>query len=221
MTGPLVVERAARPHLLLEDLTEGEEQDLVLGLRHDGVAWESPDLSAERLLDRELVECVLTDARLDDAVLSGTRLRECRLDRCAATTLRTDRTDWREVEVVDGRFGAFEAYDSDLRIVSFTDCRLGYVNLRGSRLTDLTLEGCHVEDLDLGEAAVTRLTVVDCTVSRLLLGGAELHDVDLRGLDMTRLDELVGDRFEGITVAAEQLVALAPVLASRLGIGIA
>jgi uncharacterized protein YjbI with pentapeptide repeats len=216
-----VVERASRPHLLLEGLAAGEEQDLVLERRHDGVAWESPDLAGERLLDRELVECVLTEARLDDAVLTGTRLRECRLDRCAATTLRADRADWREVEVVDGRFGALDAYDSELRQVAFTGCRLGYVNLRGSRVTDLTLEGCHVDDLDLGDAQVVRLTAVDSTVSRLLLGGSELRDVDLRGLDLSRLDELVGDRFEGITVGADQLVALAPVLASRLGIRIA
>jgi uncharacterized protein YjbI with pentapeptide repeats len=216
-----VVERASRPHLLLEDLTAGDEQDLVVGRRHDGITWASPDLTGERLLDRELVECVLTDARLDDAVLTGTRLRECRLDRCAATTVRTDRADWREVEISDGRFGAFEAYDSELRRVAFTGCRLGYLNLRGSRVTDLTLERCQVDDLDLAGASVTRLTLVDCTVSRLLFGGADLVDVDLRGLDVARLDELVGDRFEGITVAAEQLVALAPVLASRLGIRVA
>ena len=216
-----MVERASRPHLLLEDLTAGDEQDLVVGRRHDGVAWASPDLTGERLLDRELVECVLTEARLDDAVLTGTRLRECRLDRCAATTVRFDRADWREVEVSGGRFGALEAYDSDLRRVALSGCRLGHVNLRDSRVTDLTLEGCQVEDLDLAGASVTRLTVVDCTVRRLLLGAAELVDVDLRGLDVAHLDELAGDRFEGITVAAEQLVALAPVLASRLGIRVA
>jgi len=216
-----VVERAARPHLVLEDLSAGDEQDLVVGRRHDGVAWQGADLAGERLLDRELVECVLAEARLDDAVLTGTRLRECRLDRCTATTVRTDRADWREVEVADSRFGAFEAYDSELRLVAFTGCRLGYVNLRGSGVTDLTLEGCHVDDLDLGDADVNRLTVVDCTMSRLLVGGARLLDVDLRGLDVGRLDELVGDRFEGIAVGAHQLVALAPVLAARLGIGIA
>ena len=216
-----MVERAARPRLVLEDLAAGQEQDLVVERRHDGVVWDAPDLGGERLLDRELVECVLTGARLDDAVLTGTRLRECRLDRCAATSLRTDRADWREVEVTDGRFGALEAYDSELRIVTFAGCRLGYVNLRGSRVTDLTLDGCHVDDLDLGGSEVTRMTMVDCTVSRLLLGGSELRDVDLRGLDMARLDELVGDRFDGITVGPEQLVALAPVLASRLGIAVA
>lgn len=216
-----MVERAARPRLLLEDLAVGDEQELVVARRHDGVAWEAPDLGGERLLDRELVECTLTEARLDDAVLTGTRLRECRLERCAATSLRTDRADWREVEVADARFGAFDGDGSELRLVAFTGCRLGYVNLRGSRVTDLTLEGCHVDDLDLGEAEVTRLTLVDCTVSRLLLGGARLRDVDLRGLDASRLDELVGDRFEGVTVAADQLVALAPVLAQRLGIAVA
>ena len=216
-----MVERASRPQVHLEDLAAGDRQDLVVGRRHDGVAWDGTDLGGERLLDRELVECLLAEARLDDAVLTGTRLRECRLDHCAATTLRTDRAEWREVEVVDGRFGALEAYDSELRLVSFTGCRLGYVNLRGSRVTDLTLEGCHVDDLDLADATVNRLTLVDCTVSRLLLNGANLRDVDLRGLEMDRLDELAGDRFEGITVGADQLVAMAPVLAARLGIAVA
>jgi uncharacterized protein YjbI with pentapeptide repeats len=216
-----VVERAARPHLLLEDVTPGDEQELVLGRRHDGVGWAALDLSGERVLDRELVECLLTGATLDDTVLTGSRFRECRLERCTATRLRIDRADWREVEVADARFGAFEGYDGEFRIVAFTGCRLGYVNLRGSRVTDLTLEGCHVDDLDLGDAEVNRLTLVDCTVSRLLLGGSVLRDVDLRGLDVARLDELVGDRFDGVTVAPDQLVALAPLLAARLGVAIA
>jgi uncharacterized protein YjbI with pentapeptide repeats len=216
-----VVDRATRPRLVLGDLTTGAEQDLVVARRHDGVAWDEPDLAGERLLDRELVECTLTAARLDDTVLTGTRLRECRLERCSATSLRTDRADWRDVEVTGARFGAFEAHDSELRLVAFAGCRLGYVNLRGSRVTDLTLEACQVDDLDLGEAEVTRLTLVDCSVSRLLLTGARLRDVDLRGLDVSGLDEIAGDRFDGVTVAADQLMVLAPVLARRLGLAIA
>lgn len=204
------------PSLQLDRLTPGTREDLIGDREHDGLELAGADLSGVRALDRELLECLVSTSRLDDAVLTGSRLRETRFERCEATALRLDASELREVEVDGCRIGAVDAYDAQLRQVRITQCRLGYVNLRGARLHDVLLEGCELEDLDLGSAYVERLALVDCSVGHLLLPGAELVDADLRGAVLHQLTAPEGLR--GATVTPAQLDDLAPVLAEHLGI---
>lgn len=213
-----MVERPQRPHLLLDDLESGAEDELVMERRHEGVAWTGLDLTGEKLHDRDLLECSVTGATLDDAVFSGSRLREVRLEGVEATAVRLDRCEWREVEVDSSRFGALDLYDAQLRLVHLTGCRIGYLNLRGSTLTDVVLERCHVEELDLGDAEVSRLALPETEVGMLSVQGARLADVDLRG---ARVDGVTAvDGLRGVTVSPEQLAELAPLLAGHLGIDV-
>ena len=62
-----MVERPRKPDLVLEDLEDGDENALVLERTHDRVAFGGVDLTGEKLFDRELVECTVSGARLDDA----------------------------------------------------------------------------------------------------------------------------------------------------------
>jgi len=214
-----VVERPRRPSLLFEDLEQGDENALVLERAHDGVAFADPDLSGEKLFDRDLLECTIIGARLDDANLRGSRLRETRVERAEATTVQLDHADLREVEFDSCRFGALDLFDSQVRIVRFSGCRLGYVNLRGSELIDVTFEDCTITDLDLGGATVSRLALPDCRVDTLLVREARLGDVDLRGI--TGLQEITGvEGLRGATIGPDQLADLAPILAAHFGIEI-
>jgi uncharacterized protein YjbI with pentapeptide repeats len=205
-----------RPSISLAHLEPGDAQSFVSEREHDGVEFADVDLSRSQARDREIVECLFTGVTLDDAVLSGSRIRESRLERCTATSLRLDACALREVELDGCRIGALDAYDADLRQVRLTQCRLGYVNLRGSQVTDVELVGCHVEDLDLGAATVERMAFRDCTIDHLLLPEAQLSDVDLRGATLSQITSPGG--LEGATISTAQLGELAPVLAAHLGI---
>lgn len=211
-------ERPRLPSLLFEHLEPGSENDLVVGRTHDCASFYDIDLSGERLLDRDLVECLISGARLDDADLAGTRMRETRWERCEATTLGMARTDLREVEFVGCRLGALEIYDTKARMVHIDDCRLGYVNLRGAELIDVTFTGCAIGDLDLTGADVDRLALTGCRIDHLILGGGSLRDVDLRGAEFHEITGI--DALRGATVSPEQLHELAPLLAQHLGIEI-
>lgn len=214
-----MVERPRLPSLLLENLEPGTENDLVLGRSHDCASFSDIDLSGERLLDRDLIECLVSGARLDDADLQGTRMRETRWERCEATALGMSRTELREVEFVGCRFGALEIYDTKARMVHVVDCRLGFVNLRAAELIDVTFTGCTIGDLDLSGADVDRLALPDCRIDHLILGGGTLRDVDLRGAESHEITGI--DALRGATVSADQLHDLAPLLAQHLGIEIA
>lgn len=214
-----MVERPRLPSLLFDSLESGEENDLVVGRNHDCVAFTDIDLAGERLLDRDLIECLIVNAKLDDTDLQGTRMRETRLEGCEATAIKLPRTELREVEFVGCRFGALEMYDTRARMVHLKDCRLGYVNLRGAELVDVTFTNCTITDLDLGGARVERLALPGCRVDSLLVGDGSLKDVDLRGAE---LQEIMGiEALNGVTISPEQLHDLATLLASHLGIDIA
>ncbi|HWU32659.1 MAG TPA: pentapeptide repeat-containing protein, partial [Marmoricola sp.] len=214
-----VVERPRLPSLLFDSLENGEENDLVVGRTHDCVAFTDIDLARERLVDRDLIECLITNAKLDDTDLQGSRMRETRLEGCEATAIKMSRTELREVEFVGCRFGALEMYDARARMLHLRDCRLGYVNLRGAELIDVTFTNCTIADLDLGGARVERLALPGCRVDSLILGDGSLKDVDLRG---SEFQEITGiEALSGVTISPDQLHDLAPLLASHLGIDIA
>lgn len=211
-----MVERPREPHLLLEDLESGDEQRLVLERSHDGVRFESPDLSGERLRDLGLVECELISPVLEEADLGGCSWREVRVEGATATSCRLAEARWREVEWTGGRIGALEAYAADLAVVTLREARVDYLNLRGSSVSDLLLVDCHVGTLALTEARAQRVALRDCVVDELVLTRAELSDVDLRGARLTSVTGLAGLR--GATVSPSQLDALAPLLADEWGI---
>lgn len=213
-----MVERPRLPSLLLENLQPGSEEDLVIARAHDGAAFTDIDVSGERLLDRDLVECLISGARLDDAELRGSRMRETRWDHCEATTLGLSGTELREVELVGCRFGALELYDTKARMLHVEDCRLGYLNLRGAELVDVTFTNCTITDLDLGGAQIDRLALPGCRVVNLIVSEASLRDVDLRGAEFSEITGV--EALRGATVSPEQLHDLAPLLAQQLGLEI-
>lgn len=214
-----MVERPARPDLFLEDLAAGAEQDFVIARLHEGFEFTEMDLSGERLLDRELIECRISGALLDQSNLQRSRIRETELIDCRATSLDMGAADLRDVEVTDSRFGDLQLYDAELRRVKFVGCRLGYLNLRSAKVLDLSFTGCLIDELDLGMARVNRLAFDGCEVKCLSVGGSQLVDVDLRGAQLGEIADLSG--LSGATISPNQLLELAPALAGQFGISIA
>ena len=115
-----------------------------------------------------------------------------------------------------GRTIAFSAFGSTWTRVTVTGGKLDYLDLRESTVQELRLEGVTLGDLDLSHARVDRLVVVDCDVRRLDTTEARLAACDLRGARL-RVVEGVGG-LGGARVGHDQLLDLAPLLATHLGI---
>lgn len=186
-----------------EDLDDVE----VRGLRAAELVWTGRRrLSASVLADIVVNEWRARDASFVDSVLDGV----------AVVALSAPGSGWRSVEVRGSRIGSAELYDTALRHVRFSHCKLGYVNLRAGTLADVSFDDCVVDELDLGGATLERAAFEGTRIGRLLVPGARLRDVDLRG---ARLDDVEGvDGLRGATLALDQLLDLAPTLATRLGI---
>jgi Uncharacterized low-complexity proteins len=167
-----------------------------------------------------------TRRRLDSSAVSGLHVEHWRSRGLAmaesvlagidVVALTAAESGWRRVEIRDSRVGSAELCDSIWRSVHFIGCKLGYLNLRDAEVSDLQFTNCVIEELDLMRAKANRVAFAGCRVGRLELAGSRLSDVDLRGAQLADVGDLAALR--GATISLEQLLDLAPAMASRLGV---
>ncbi len=183
--------------------------------RHDE-RFEGADLSHADLSDITFERCDLVGLSLHQTDLRAATFSDSRLERIDAPVLSAPRSVWHDVVLDGSRIGSAELYESAWRSVELVDCKLGYVNLRGATIRDLRLTGCTVDELDLTDAQATRVAFEGTSVDHLVLASARLVHVDLRGATLRRITSV--ERLAGATVSPGQLVDLAPLLATELGI---
>jgi uncharacterized protein YjbI with pentapeptide repeats len=204
------------PELDLPDLVAGTVEQLAVRSDHDGVRFSGDDLTGRQIGGSRFVDCEFDHCSLDGTDLGGVRLVDCRWSVVDVPILRAARTTWRGVEVLRSRIGSAELYDAEWRTVRVVDGKLGYLNFRNSTLTDVLFTGCEFEELDLSGATLTRVGFADCRAGTVTATGARLRDVDLRGLDLRRVDGLSG--LAGASIDEHQLTELAPLLAAEAGL---
>lgn len=182
------------------------------GLAYGGVALDTWELGVGETVEAcrfdglELASWGFRGARVVESVFAGANV----------PVSSGARSDWRDVEVRDSRFGSVETYDAGWRGVRFTRCKLGYVNLRAAELLDVAFVDCTIDEIDLMDATARRVTFESTRIATLNASGARLTDVDLRGADVGQVIGMAGLR--GATISSEQLQLMAPALADLAGI---
>lgn len=186
---------------------------------HDGLEFAQLELEEFVGGSHRFVECRIEVGRFGHVRLRRARFNTCEFDELEASTLDVAESDWSDVVVRGGRFGALAAPGARLTRVAIRTVRANYVNLRGAEITDLELTDCRIEELDLGAAQIRRADLTGCDIDRLVLSEAVLKDVDLRGAELSTLEGVAALR--GATISPFQLTRLAPAFAERLGILVA
>ncbi len=189
--------------------------DLLTGDRIEAKRIAVLDVAGERLPDLELEECVVGTLRADGTDLRGLRVRDSVVETLDAPVFRASSSAWREVRVAGGRVGSAELYDATLNGVEFVGMKLGFVNLRGSTLTDVVFRDCVLDELDIADARLLRVSFEGTRIRSAEGSNTRIDHVDLRAADLDRVERLEG--FRGATIGADQLYALAPLLAAQAG----
>lgn len=189
--------------------------DLLTGDRIEAKRIAVLDVAGERLPDLEIEECVVGTLRADGTDLRGLRVRDSVVETLDAPVLRASSSAWREVRVAGGRVGSAELYDATLNGVEFVGMKLGFVNLRGSTLTDVVFRDCVLDELDIADARLLRVSFEGTRIRSAEGSNTRIDHVDLRTADLDRVERLEG--FRGATIGADQLYALAPLLAAQAG----
>ncbi|MET4704108.1 uncharacterized protein YjbI with pentapeptide repeats [Frigoribacterium sp. UYMn621] len=217
MEGVTAPAKAPRmPFLSLPPLDETDGTLLTRSDERDREHYGESDLTGYDLTASLFTECDFSAVTLDDAQLRGARFVECRLSDSFAPSLLAARTTWREVVIVDPRWGSAELFEANITSLHLRGGKIDYLNLRTSTITDLLIEDCTITDLDLGGCRGTRIALRNCRVETLDVTRATLADVDLRSTSLATVNGLEGLR--GVTIDDYQLSLFAPLLASHLGL---
>ncbi|MBK8446191.1 MAG: hypothetical protein IPL41_05720 [Micropruina sp.] len=180
------------------------------------LAWSGADAST---IGAEILDSRVQRLPTDTLHARRLRLAEVEVADPVIVTLNAPRSNWRGVSVSGGSIGVLDCSGSTWRNVVLTDVRIGYLNLREAVLGDVLLTGCRLGTLDAAGASTTRVSLVGCVVEDLDLRNRKGDHLDLRGLDVVRLNKLEGaDSLVGATITDQQARWLGPLLATALRI---
>lgn len=201
--------------LVLSGLTDTGTQTLSPDEAYEGQRFSDAHFSDKRLSDCVFIECELDRWAADELDLRGARIAESRISQMSVPVLVARRSVWRDVEISGSRIGAAEIYDAGLNQVTVAHCKLGWWNLRASILNDVLFSHCTFDELDLGSAKMNRVAFDDCVANKVTLANAQARDVDLRGLDMQRIEGV--DGLGGTIVTSAQALRMVDAFAERFG----
>jgi uncharacterized protein YjbI with pentapeptide repeats len=210
---------AKAPRIQLASLPVLDEIDGRLLTRNDEREREhyrETDLTGYDLTASLFTECDFSAVTLDATQLRGARFIESTISDSFAPSLLAARTSWREVVIVNPRWGSAELFEAEIASMHVRGGKIDYLNLRTSTITDLLIEDCTITDLDLGGCRGTRIALRNCRLETLDLARAALVDVDLRSTNLSTVNGLEGLR--GVTIDDYQLSLFAPLFASHLGV---
>jgi uncharacterized protein YjbI with pentapeptide repeats len=143
----------------------------------------------------------LTDAVVEDADWSNTRLRGVTLKR---------------VELRRCRLTGVELAESVLHDVMFVDCRLDLAGLRLAKLERVVFRDCRLAECELYEASLKDVLFERCELREAVFDGVRVERVELRGCDLAGASGV--ESLRGARLAWDDVVQNAPLFARALGL---
>jgi uncharacterized protein YjbI with pentapeptide repeats len=202
--------------LLLDELTPVSTVELKPGIEVDGVLFEDADLSGVEAASVRLAEVALRGVDL-----SGTELLGLRLVDVLATAVSAANGSWRHVHMSRVTFDSstlvgLDLAESQLGATTFSECKLDLANLRMSTIENVVFLGCSLRETDFHGAKLRSVRFAKCDLQEADFSQATLEMVDLRTSAVANIRGVGSMR--GAIVDGSQLIDLAPLLATDLGI---
>ena len=177
------------------------------------------DFSGVRAGDVRMLECKVTDCRMDEAKLTGIHVVDSAWVRIAASGLAAPHSSWRDSQIRDSRFGLLDLSSSTLLRLTITDAKIDFLNLRGSTIREVVLTRVKLGEVSLSDATGTSLTLSDCTVGTVELHNGRVTAIDLSTSTFSRIEGL--DSLRGVILSVNQVLDMAPMMVRHLGAKIA
>ena len=200
-------------------MTDRGPATLRTGADFDGEDIAGEDWSGVRAGDVRMLECELADCRMDETNLAGIRAIDTTWVRVAASGLAMPHASWHDSAIKDSRFGLLDLSSSTLLRLTITDTKIDFLNLRGTAIREVVLTRVRLGEVTLSNASGKTLTFDNCTVGTVELHDTRLEKIDLSTSTLARIDGLASLR--GVVLSLEQVLDLAPGMATVLGATIA
>lgn len=206
--------KLARPRLLPQ-LEDGSIKDLLEG-----------ELDEVRLYDIDATKTTVLALDISGVLLEKMGFLQAQLPRVTARDMVAKQCDFSSTVLADGAFNRVE----------FINCRMTGVDFNKASVHDVLFRGCKLDMANFRFADVRRVQFIDCTFVESDFLNATLHDVRFEScvlekvtfdqakckqvdLRTSQLVELSGwSSLKGAVIDTAQLMAIAPYLASTLGV---
>jgi uncharacterized protein YjbI with pentapeptide repeats len=182
------------------------------------LAFLDVDLAGQRAESVEVDRCAFRKG-----TLAGSRLLRLSVTHCVAETV-----DWSNVDGAGGTLDRSVARGSrmtglswaagSVRDVVFDECRLDLSNWRFTAFDAVRFTGCQLSGADFTSADLRGASFVDCDLTGAQFSAATMEGARFRGCDLAGVGGV--ESFRGASVHRDDLLGLARVLATALGIGI-
>jgi uncharacterized protein YjbI with pentapeptide repeats len=177
----------------------------------DGLTVTDVDVSGARFM-----ECAVTRTTFECGGFRRVRFIDTWFHETRVVGTDLAESNWQDVTFLGGVLAGPQLYGAELTRVVFQGCKLDSLNLREARLSDVRFDDCVLADVDFGGATLRRVTFPGSRLTGVDFSRVTLEKVDLRGAELG----LSGgaECLRGATISAAQLLDLAPVFATSLGI---
>lgn len=187
---------------LLSDVIE-IDRSVVEGADFAGVARISADAS-----------------RIENSILTGLSLDELEMSdvvaiKLEAAALQAYKARLLRVELADSRLTGSEFAEGSFEDCVFRNVKFDDAGFRFAKFKRVRFENCMLRSSDFSSAKFEQVTFTGCDVEAANFVSADCRSVDVTDEDLTMVKGLLG--LKGAAISAEQLMQLAPLLASELG----
>jgi uncharacterized protein YjbI with pentapeptide repeats len=185
---------------------------------YDAVHVDGETLAGANAVGSRFMECAFTQVTFDGGNFRQARLSDVWLREVRLVAPDLSQSDWLDAAFVSSVIAGAQAYNSNLRRVTFRGCKIDSVNFRSATLVDVVFDDCLLRDVDFAGATLQRTRFPGCRLSGVDFTKATLKKVDLRG---ATLGISAGyDSLRGATIDSGQLIELAPTFAQVLGVNV-
>lgn len=200
---------------LLDDLSvifSAGEDDMQGVAIEDGV-FQNVQLSSFSVTDSRVIK-----TNFAEITIPSFGVKNVEFIHCDMTMARFADASWHVAEMRNSRCSGMQLDAAHLQNVRFIDCKLDLVNFRFAKLANVVFESCVVREMDFYGATLKNVVFVDCEIDAVGFAGAKLQNVDLTNAQLTNIKNVTS--LKGATISDEQLIYLAPQLATANGIKI-
>lgn len=162
-------------------------------------------------------------SRLEGVLLASAQIAKCEMTdiecrKLEAAALSAPGANLLRVCVMDSRCTGAEFGDGLFKDCVFKNVKFDQAGFRFVRFERVVFENCVLRQADFSNAKLTNVIFSGCDFEGCNFASAMCKDVDVSGQDITLVKSILG--LKGATISPEQLIQLAPLLASELGFAV-
>lgn len=209
---PTATVRLAVPRISPQlDEWDGDLVEPALDMRGFHVA----DIDLFEVKSLLLDDCELERGSLVGVKLDKVEITDARLKSVEAAGLRTYKAEFLRVTFNNCRFTGADFPEATFEDCTFKNVKFDEAGFRFASFKRVRFEDCMLARTDFSSAKLQHVAFDDCGLEQTNFASATCTQVDLGHEDLSNCKGILG--LKGATILDEQLIQIAPLLASELG----